>query len=251
MPMAAPAVSDPRRISRKLTINMDHDTINVRSVIKGAIKEAAHTMTDAYGNNALLVWCAQKKHGEFLYTLFKNMINSATIQSRDFAVQVEGCKGVLVWTTNPDGLLWPRVLGATKLMSYGWNTALRALIKYQPVCDKVRRRIIDSFEEDQCIKIAYIGVLPHEQRKGLGSALLRHVLDKADAAHYPVLVEVTDHKAVSFFRRFDFHSVETIHINNDSDLPITFMVREPQVGLTTTPQPLRIRPGRRDSDDSL
>ncbi|KAG0164042.1 hypothetical protein DFQ28_010712 [Apophysomyces sp. BC1034] len=250
MEKTAPAVSDSRRLCRKLTINMDQDPINVRPVIKGAMKEAAHTMTDAYDSNAILGWCVQKKHNEFLYTLFKNMINSASIQSRDFAVQVEGCKGVLVWTTSPNGLVWPRVLGATKLMSYGWTTALRALIKYQPVCDKVRRRLTASYEDGQCLKIAYIGVLPHEQRKGLGSALLQHVLDKADTAHYPVLVEVTDAKAVQFFQRFGFNIEETVHINNDQDLPVVFMVREPQTSLNA-PQPLRIRPGRRDSDDSL
>lgn len=193
-------------------------------------------MTDAFASNAILGWCVRKKYDEFLYTLFKNMINSASIQSRDFAVQVEGCKGVLVWTTSPDGLGWPRVLGTTKLMSYGWTAALRALVKFQPACNKVRRHITAFCPNGNCLKIAYIGVLPHEQRKGLGSALLQHVLDKADAAHYPVIVEVTNSQAVQFFQRFGFTVEETVYINNNPELPVIFMMREPQATLNS-PQP--------------
>lgn len=145
------------RISRKITINADAIHINVRPVIKGeqtmrahhviycvlsshllffltppfspilgAMNEAAHTLADAYANNPLLSWILQpikddnKKH-DVQHTLFKAAVNAASLQSRDFAIQVDGCKGVCVWSTSEQHLSFAKVLGwkLTKIANLG------------------------------------------------------------------------------------------------------------------------------------
>lgn len=248
MSLTAQAIED-RRISRKLTVNLNHHTVNVRPVIKGAFKEAANSLTEAFLRNSIMEWCVrgldQKKHEEFLYTLFKNMINQASLQSRDFAIQVEGCKGVLTWTNSPNGYSWPRVLSTAKLARLiGWTSALRAVTKVGPSCDKMKRRIMA--EHPQYITIGYVGVLPHEQHKGYGSALVEHVLNKADGAKHPVYVEASDASSVKFFEQFGFTVQATVFIANHQDLPVALMVRQPT--MSGNPERLRIRPGRRDSD---
>lgn len=251
MPLIASAVED-RRVSRKLTVNLNNHSVNVRPVIKGAFKEAANSFTEAYLKNTIMEWCVrgleQKKHEEFLYTLFKTMINQASLQSRDFALQVEGCKGVLTWTNNPNGCSWPRVLSTAKLARLiGWTSALRAVTKVGPSCDKMKRAIMA--EHSQYITIGYVGVLPHEQHKGYGTALVEHVLDKADEAKHAVYVEAPDASSVKFFEQFGFTVQGTKFIANREELPVALMVRQPiQSG---SPERLRIRPGRRDSDDTL
>lgn len=197
-------------------------------------------------------WCIrglnQKKHEEFLCTLFKSMINRASLQSRDFAIQVEGCKGVLTWTNNTHGLSWPRILSTAKLARLiGWTSALRAVTKVGSSCDKTKRRIMSKYPH--YITIGYVGVLPHEQHKGYGTALVRFVLDKADAAKYPVYVEAIDPASVKFFEKFGFIVQATVFIADRSDLPVALMVREPvSPGFL---ERLRIRPGRRDTEASL
>lgn len=218
----------------------------------GAFKEASNTLTEAYSKNNIMEWCVrgleQKKHEEFLYTLFKNMINLLSIQSRDFSLQVEGCKGVLLWTNSPQGSSWPRVLSTAKLARLiGWTSALRAVIKIGPSCDKMKRQIMAAYP--QFITISYIGVLPHEQHKGYGSALVSYVLDKADDAMHPVYVEATDPFSVKFFEQFGFKVQANVFIANHQELPVAIMVRLPIN--TGPPRHLRIRPGRRDSDHSL
>jgi GNAT superfamily N-acetyltransferase len=209
-------------------------------------------LTEAYSKNAIIGWCVrgleQKKYEEFLYTLFKNMINYSSIQSRDFALQVEGCKGVLTWTNNPQGSAWPRVLSTAKLARLiGWTSALRAVTKVGPSCDKMKRQIMAA--HPQFITIGYVGVLPHEQHKGYGSALVNHVLSKADDAMHPVYVEAADPASVKFFEQFGFKVQATVFIANHQELPVALMLRLPvNYG---SPKPLRIRPGRRDSDNSL
>ncbi|KAI9269124.1 hypothetical protein BDA99DRAFT_503632 [Phascolomyces articulosus] len=243
--VATPYPMDERRISRKLTINIEQNLINVRPVIKGAIKEAAHTLADAFtGNN--MFNCGlddHQKHNEFLYTLFKTMINNANLQSRDYAVQVEGCTGVLVWTTQPQSFHWNQVFGTAKLATFiGWPAAIKATIQHQEATsDKIRRKIMKP-HHPHYITIGYMGVLPQEQRKGFGSALLTHLTDKADAVQQHICVQVNDEGAIKFFEKFGFTIVSNLKDGS------VFMVREPVVSTNSKPQPLRIRPGRRISD---
>ncbi|KAG2235982.1 hypothetical protein BDF21DRAFT_465736 [Thamnidium elegans] len=252
MSLTASAIEQDRHISRKLTVSLNHHTVNVRPVIKGAFKEAACSLTEAYLKNSIMGWCVRgldrKKYEEFLYTLFKSMINQASLQSRDFAIQVEGCKGVLTWTNNTNGLSWPRILSTAKLARLiGWTSALRAVTKVGASCDKTKRKVMSTYPH--YITIGYVGVLPHEQHKGYGNALVQYVLDKADDAKYPVYVEAIDPASVKFFEKFGFVVQATVFIADRSDLPVALMVRTPVS--SGTPQRLRIRPGRRDSDNSL
>ncbi|KAI7860312.1 hypothetical protein BDC45DRAFT_494115 [Circinella umbellata] len=236
---------DEHRISRKLTINIEQNLINVRPVIKGAIKEAAHTLADALAGNSMFN-CGledRQRHNEFLYTLFKTMINNASLQSRDFAIQVEGCTGVLVWTNQPQSFHWNQVFSIAKLASFiGWPAALKATIHNQePSGVKIRRKIMKEYHPHY-ITIGYIGVLPSEQRKGFGSALLQHLTDKADGAQQPICVQVNDEGAIKFFEKFGFATAA--HLKDGS----IFMIREPVVTMNSTPRPLNLRSGRRISD---
>ncbi|KAI8082489.1 uncharacterized protein B0P05DRAFT_537262 [Gilbertella persicaria] len=243
---------DHCKVSRKLTVNIHHHTPNVRPIIKGAFKEASNSLTEAYLKDNIMGWCVQgleqKKHYEFLYTLFKHMINESSLQSRDFALQVDGCKGILIWTNNPNSSPWPRVLSTIKLARLiGWAAAIRTVTKVGPSCDKLKRKIMA--DHPQYITIGHVGVLPQEQHKGYGSALVHYVLDKADNAKHPVYVEVSDPVSVKFFEQFGFKVQGTVFIANRAELPVSIMVRLPAV--SGTPERLHIRPGRRDSDNSF
>ncbi|CEP14246.1 hypothetical protein [Parasitella parasitica] len=241
-----------KHISRKLTVNLDQHQINVRPIIKGAIDEASHTLTDAYVSNKSLEWSArnldQFKRDDFLKNLFKNMMNVASLQSRDFAVQVEGCKGVLIWSNRSQLFSWSQTINTFKYARLlGWTAALKAFIKLNAVsADKIRRKIMADHPKH--IIIGFIGILPQEQNKGLGTALVEYVLDKADECHYPVYVEATDYQAVKFFERFGFVSQGQIVLSKDQMATMTPMVRLPIA--MDEPKSLQVRPGRRDSDKS-
>ncbi|CAO3587497.1 unnamed protein product [Absidia cylindrospora] len=245
MSIAQP-LAQSHRLSRKLTICAETNVINVRPIVKGAVKEASHTLTDGYANNAVLDWCSRGATNDFLFTFFKSLINSATLSSRDFAVQVEGCKGVMIWTNQPQGFSLPSAAKLARMV--GWAAALRSLMQYQPWRVKWRRKVMADYED--YLTIAYLGVLPHEQRKGYGSALLQYVLDKADTAHYPIFVEVTEMTAIPFFEYHGFVIKGQDLVCNHSELPVALMVREP-ILKADSPLPLRLKPGRRDSDNTI
>ncbi|CAO3636067.1 unnamed protein product [Cunninghamella echinulata] len=240
------AIAPPHRVSRKLTISVETEQINIRPVVKGAIKEASHTLSDAYINNNILEKCSNGQENEFRYSFFKNVIDTATLQSRDFTIQVEGCKGAAIWTNQKNSSSWPSTTKLARMI--GWSNALKSTLQYQPWSEKHKKRIMADY--DNYITISYLGVLPHEQRKGYGSALLRYIIEKADNAQYPIFVEVAESNAVSLFEKHGFVVKYQKCICNQQDLPVTFMVREPS-STTSDPVPLRLKPGRHDSDSTI
>ncbi|OBZ84569.1 hypothetical protein A0J61_07384 [Choanephora cucurbitarum] len=215
------------------------------------MKEAANTLTDAFFANQSLEWSSRNldptKRDSFLTNMFKTMIDTASIQSRDFAIQVDGCRGVLVWSDRSQLFSWPQTINTFKYARLlGWTAALKTLVKLQSSpTDKIRRKLMAG--HSKYITIGFIGILPQEQRKGLGTALMDYLLNKADESHYPVYVEATDNQAVLFFKQFGFVAHEEVSLGKDQAVVIP-MVRSP-VDLNNA-KPLRIRPGRRDSDRS-
>lgn len=265
-----PVAIAEKRISRKFSVNLDQHQVNVRPIIKGrhelqllfyqninnlhigAINEASHTLTQAYISNKSFEWSIRNldpsKRDGFLMSIFKNMVNTASLQSRDFAVQVDGCKGVLVWSTRSQMFSWPQTINTFKYVRLlGWTAALKALVKLQcGSADKMRRKVMAGYPKH--IVIGFVGILPQEQSKGLGTALVEYVLDKADESHYPVYVEATDCQTVKFFKRLGFVSQGQMELSKDGMASITPMIRLP-VALNE-PKSLHVRPGRRDSDKS-
>ncbi|CAO3672126.1 unnamed protein product [Umbelopsis vinacea] len=90
-------------------------------------------------------------------------------------------------------------------------------------------------------------VLPHERKKGYGSALLEHVLSKADEAGLPVYAEITNESAMSLLSHAGF--IERGSTLLEKSIQIRILVREPKRN-TGASKRLEIRPGRRGSEMS-
>ncbi|CAM0137787.1 unnamed protein product [Umbelopsis sp. WA50703] len=233
------------KISRKITLDHNKSLICVRPIIKNADNEAAHTLTEAYrGSNALYYnQHNSKDSSDTSFALFKAIIGSLSLASRDFAMQVEGCKGVILWSSSKcenqyKALKWklPRILGL--------NKALRLRFEFQPQVQRVHREIMGKREH---LNILYLGILPQEQNKGYGTALMKCVLSKADEAGLPVCAEIADPSLMSLFSHFDFIERGIVSITKYTTIHI--MVRDPK-GIPGSSKTLDIRPGRRGSDAS-
>lgn len=72
-----------------------------------------------------------------------------------------------------------------------------------------------------------LAVNPQYKRKGIGSALLQPVLEKADTQKMPVYLETHDEKNVKYYQRHGFDVIHTDTIPKH-DLPIWCMLREPK-----------------------
>ncbi|KAI8883127.1 hypothetical protein K501DRAFT_323633 [Backusella circina FSU 941] len=241
------------RLCRQITVNSEQTIVNIRPIIKGAIIEASHTLTEAFISNKTLDESTKHidytKRDQFLFNLFKSAINTASLQSRDFAIQVDGCKGVLIWSNQCHLFSWSQTIQYFKY----YNNNRRRLSFFSQLSSlfiKLNSGIRQKMKppnRSTVIVIGFIGVLPHEQRNGVGTVLMEHVLEIADQAHYPVYVEANNTETIRFFKRFGFRELEQEDLTAHAVL--TPMLRKPVI--KNDPKPLRIRPGRRDSDKSF
>jgi ribosomal protein S18 acetylase RimI-like enzyme len=71
-----------------------------------------------------------------------------------------------------------------------------------------------------------LAVDPNQKRRGIGTALMKPVIDKADADEKPIYLETHDEKNVAYYQRMGFSLVHTDTIPK-FDLAIWCMVREP------------------------
>jgi GNAT superfamily N-acetyltransferase len=67
---------------------------------------------------------------------------------------------------------------------------------------------------------------PNQKRRGIGTALMKPFIDKADADEKPIYLETHDEKNVGYYQRMGFSLVHTGRIQK-YDLTIWCMVREP------------------------
>lgn len=71
-----------------------------------------------------------------------------------------------------------------------------------------------------------LAVDPDRKRKGIGTALMKHLLEITDAVEKPVYLETHDKNNVGYYQRMGFNLVRTGTIPK-YNLQIWFMVREP------------------------
>jgi ribosomal protein S18 acetylase RimI-like enzyme len=73
--------------------------------------------------------------------------------------------------------------------------------------------------------LAHIGVRPERQGQGLGSALIRPTLDRADAERLPCYLEASSPDNARLYRRLGFKDVETLTFAGSP--PLALMRRDP------------------------
>ena len=100
--------------------------------------------------------------------------------------------------------------------------------------DEAKQRIVfetlqqmEAFHPTEpCWYLAMIGVDPVHQRRGLGSALMREVLDDCDRQNLPAYLESTNPRNLTLYERHGFHRLGIIDTGEAP--PLTPMLREPR-----------------------
>lgn len=89
-------------------------------------------MSESYSNNVLFNWITgsikdENKRMNAYQDIFKVLIRTAASKSRECAVQLNGCKGVMLWTASESEILSiGNVLGKRKL--WGWLGGMGTLV---------------------------------------------------------------------------------------------------------------------------
>ncbi|GAA5810612.1 hypothetical protein MFLAVUS_004035 [Mucor flavus] len=247
------------RLSRRLTVDTQEPYVNIRPIIKKADNEAAYTLSEAYADNILLNWITgaikdESKKFVIYQDIFKVLIRTAASESRDFAIQMNGCKGVLLWSEGHSEVLSVgNVMGKRRLWgSLGGLATMRATLIHHRQLAKMKKIIMAGRNH---LSINFIGVLPAERGHHVGSSLLKYVLKKADEVQLPVFAEVWGNQCLSWFQKFGFEVQANKNLSDKEDVHIYYVVREPcrvpETPNISTPADLmvalRLEPPREDS----
>lgn len=72
---------------------------------------------------------------------------------------------------------------------------------------------------------AHIGVAPHSQGKGLGSALMRSTLDRCDREGLPAYLEASSERSAALYERLGFRITSELRVAGSP--PLQLMLRPP------------------------
>lgn len=99
---------------------------------------------------------------------------------------------------------------------------LKRMMALQRQVVERRKRLMP--EPHWCLEV--LGVDPDHQGSGLGSALVRTGVERADSIQSAIYVDTSAEANVGFYERFGFEVIEEMAVT-DLDLPFWMMVRPP------------------------
>jgi ribosomal protein S18 acetylase RimI-like enzyme len=117
----------------------------------------------------------------------------------------DALRGVSLW--EPPGRTTPFLsqLWALCRMVYMFRSNLARALRVQSHVDRCRPRRPHWY-------LAYIATDPAHQRSGIGSELLRPMLEAADRERTPVYLECSNSENIPFYRAHGFHLVDSISL---------------------------------------
>jgi GNAT superfamily N-acetyltransferase len=143
--------------------------------------------------------------------------------------------GGTVWTASgyggavcelPPGA-WEMPTATTGKEALGW---LRAFGTRLPRALRVQRAMAARHPREPHFYVRIAGVRPALQGQGLGSALMRPTLERADAAGLPTYLEASSERSAALYERLGFVHLGVLALPDDG--PPLWPMRRPPAGLT-------------------
>lgn len=103
--------------------------------------------------------------------------------------------------------------------------SVRQAMAWGSRCEQRRRQLMP----DAHWHLVMLGVEPARQRFGLGAALVRHGLARADADRLPTFLQTEDARNAAFYGKFGFTTVEYVSPEDEPlGIPVWLMTRRPR-----------------------
>jgi len=192
---------------------------------KGQLKKAAAVMASAFFNYPMMVhyFPDPKKRKKKLPWYLKNVLRCAMRYGEAFV------------TSDVTGVLFILPPGRTRLTDKEYikcGFLLTPLVlgsRQYKISSECEKFVADTHERLMNGREHYylwgLVIDPEEQRKGVGTALMSIITNKADEKNLPVYLETHDKNNVTYYERFGFTLIHT-DIIPDHGLDIWCMLRE-------------------------
>lgn len=180
------------------------------------VRKLAGALADAFYDDPVFGWLMPDSH-----TRLARLRRFYTIELR-----YVGLTRGYAWTSN-------ELLGAAISTPPGaWRVPPRVMLVQGALFGKhlARAAILLPAVERRHLRephyyFAHIGVTPHAQGQGLGSALMRPVLDRCDREGLPAYLEASSERSAALYERLGFRITRELRVAGSP--PLRLMVRPP------------------------
>jgi len=171
------------------------------------LDNVAAALADAFRDDPVFAWlipAATPRRDEKLRTFFASMARSYLRRDKHVYVVGDGQAAALwsapgAWTLPMSEMLRE---GPSALKAFGRNT-FRAV--------RTQLQVESKHPKDPAHwYLGYLGTRSDSQAQGIGSAMLREVLDGADAAGVPAYLESSNERNLTLYKRHGFEVVQEI-----------------------------------------
>lgn len=179
----------------------------IRSEVRGAepgdLPRLAGTLASAFSDDPVFTWLTPPpRREERLRRFFGAMLRTAGRHGAVFTSGDLGCAAVWLppggWKTRPTDLV-RNTPAMVRCFSRHFPRALGGL-----------SRIEARHPVEEHWYLEFLGTRRELQRRGIGSALIGHMLDRCDAEGLPAYLEASSPENVPFYRRHGFEVREEI-----------------------------------------
>ncbi len=198
--------------------------IHIHQLTKSECTQARAAMGLAFGEYNLMAYAKPSERLTAVTSLYGAILKDCLSHGEVYAS--EHCTGVAGW-------LSPRCEAPTLLrqiragmIAVPWHFGLRGF-RILEAYDKVARRLHHDHAPMPHWFLAAIGVVPEHQGKGIGSALMRPMLERADRDGIPCWLDTHQKTNVRLYGRHGFAVVECAAIPGHP-IPIYGMLRRPR-----------------------
>lgn len=171
------------------------------------LDNVAAALADAFRDDPVFAWLippATPRRDEKMLTFFASMARSYLRRDKHVYVVGDGRAAALWSAPGAWTLPFSEMLRETPsaIKAFGRNTfrAVRLQLQVESLHPK----------EPKHWYLGYLGTRCDSQGEGLGSAMLREVLDAADAAHVPAYLESSNERNLTLYKRHGFEVVQEI-----------------------------------------
>jgi GNAT superfamily N-acetyltransferase len=182
-------------------------TLHVRPAQPGDVPAAADVLADAFADYPWTRWTVDPDaHGQRLTGLFRLDLGTIALPYGhvDIGTTPEGPATVAVWLPSaavPEDV-WAEV-GAASVELAGNRAAAAAAAEAV---------LAPHRSSEEHLLLASVGVVRHQQGRGLGTAALTPGLDRADREGLPVRLETSAESNVRFYRRLGFAVTDVVDL---------------------------------------
>lgn len=195
--------------------------MEVRQAVERDVQQVATTLGRAFAGDPVMEWVAAPGEERYARTgpkAFKALLDVTYMPKAEVYTTVDG-RAAVIWVP-PDKWKAPvshtvRLLPPYLRLS---GARLGRLLKLVTAMEKRHAKA-----EEPHWYIPFIGTDPAAQGQGLGSALLAHVLARADAEGRPAYLEATSPRNKLLYHRHGFEEVDELRVGDCP--PLTVMWR--------------------------